>query len=86
MTIADVAGQSNPRAVGRNVDLLVDVGAVERERVEPRLALDDVAAVARIPDERVVAGAEQRGVVAAAADDRGRCRRRRSACRCRRRR
>ena len=35
----------------------------------PRLALDDVAAVARIPDERVVAVAEQGHVVAAAAVD-----------------
>ena len=56
-------------AVGRDVDLLVDVGAVEQQRVEAVLALDRVAAVARVPDERVVAGAEQRRVVAAAADD-----------------
>ena len=35
----------------------------------PRLALDRVAAVARIPDEGVVAGAEQGRVVAAPADD-----------------
>ena len=49
------------------VDILVDVGAVEQERVEARLALDHVAAVARVPDEHVVAGAQERHVVAAAA-------------------
>ena len=57
------------RAVGRDVDVLVDVGAVEQHRVGAGLALDDVAAVARVPDERVVAGAQQRHVVAAAAGD-----------------
>ena len=35
----------------------------------PGLTLDRVAAVARVPDERVVAGAEQGHVVAAPADD-----------------
>ena len=56
-------------AVGRDVDVLVDVGAVEQERVEAGLALDRVAAVARVPDEDVVAGAERGHVVAAPADD-----------------
>ena len=56
-------------AVGRDVDLLVDVGAVEQQRVDARLAVDRVAAVAGVPDERVVAGTEQGHVVAAAADD-----------------
>ena len=46
-----------------------DVGAVEEHRVEAVLALDGVAAVARVPDEGVVAGAHQRHVVAAAAVD-----------------
>ena len=46
------------------------VGAVEQHRVGAVLALDGVAAVARIPDERVVAGAEEREVVAAVAVDR----------------
>ena len=58
-----------PAAVGRDVDLLGDVGAVEEHRVVAGLALDGVAAVAGVPDERVVAGAQQRHVVAAAADD-----------------
>jgi hypothetical protein len=35
---------------------------VEVERVEAGLAVDRVIAVARIPDERVVAGAEERSV------------------------
>ena len=47
-----------------------DVGAVEEHRVDAGLALDGVAAVARIPDERVVAGAQERDVVAAVAVDR----------------
>ena len=61
---ADVAGESHPPAVGRDVDFLVDIGAVENERVVTGLALDRVAAVARVPDERVVARAEQGRVVA----------------------
>ena len=39
------------------------------QRVDAVLAFDDVAAVARIPDERVVAGAHDGYVVAAAAVD-----------------
>ena len=56
-------------AVGRDVDVLVDVGAVEEHRVVAGLALDDVAAVAGVPDEGVVAGAHEGHVVAASADD-----------------
>ena len=67
--VADVAEQPHPRAIGRDVDVLGDVGAVEHQRVGAGLALDGVAAVARVPDERVVAGAEQGHVVAAAAVD-----------------
>ena len=58
-----------PPAVGRDVDLLVDVGAVEEHRVGAVLALDGVAAVAGVPDEGVVAGAQEGRVVAAAAVD-----------------
>ena len=43
--------------------------AVEEHRVGAVLALDDVAAVARIPLEGVVAGAEEGGVVALVAVD-----------------
>ena len=66
--VADVAGQPQPAAVGRQVDVLVDVGAVELQRVVAALALDRVAAVAGVPHERVVAGA---------ADQARRCRDRR---------
>src|SRR6185312_3443764 len=41
--------------------------AVEHERVEAGLALDLVTAIAVVPDERIVAGAEGRHVVAVAA-------------------
>ena len=67
--VADVAEQPQPAAVGRQVDVLVDVGAVELQRVGAALALDHVAAVAGVPHERVVAGAQEGHVVAAAADD-----------------
>ena len=67
--VGDVAREPRAGAVGRDVDLLVDVGAVELQRVGAVLALDGVAAVARIPDEGVVAGAAEQGVVAAAAGD-----------------
>ena len=67
--VADVAGEADAAAVGREVDLLVDVGAVEEHRVGAVLALDGVAAVAGVPDEGVVAGADERRVVAAAAVD-----------------
>ena len=49
--------------------MLGDVGAVEVEPVEAVLALDGVVAVARIPLEDVVAGAEESDVVARAAVD-----------------
>src|SRR4051794_7017989 len=66
---ADVTGERGPRAVGGDLDLLGDIGAVEEERVGAVLTIDAVAAVARIPDERVIAGTEERGVGAAAAGD-----------------
>ena len=44
--------------------------AVEEHRVVPALPLDDVAAVTRVPDERIVAAAHERGVGAAVAVDR----------------
>ena len=46
-----------------------DVRAVEEHRVDAGLALDGVAAVARVPDEGVVAGAEEGDVVAPVAVD-----------------
>src|SRR5262245_65499031 len=65
----DVAGEQRMAAIGRNADDFADVGAAEVERVEPALAIDHVAAVARVPDEQVIAVAEERHVVALAADD-----------------
>ena len=79
--LAGVAEEPQPVAVRRQVDVLGDVGAVEAHRVGAGLALDRVAAVARIPDERVVTRAQQREVVAAVAVDRCRCRRRRATSR-----
>ena len=67
--VADVAEEADAAAVGRDVDVLVGVGAVEEHRVGAGLAFDGVAAVARVPDEGVVAGAQEGHVVAAAAVD-----------------
>jgi hypothetical protein len=66
---ADVAGEAHPPVVGRDADLLVDVGTVEDERIGAVLTVDNIGAVAGIPDERVVACAELRRIVAAAAND-----------------
>ena len=57
-------------AVRRQVDLLAAVGPVEHHCVVAVLASDGVAAVTRIPDEGVVAGAEECDVVATVAVDR----------------
>ncbi len=67
--VADIAGEPHVIAVRRDVDLLVDVGAIEQQRVGAGPTFDRVTAVARIPDERVVAGAQVRHVIAAAAGD-----------------
>ena len=64
------AEEAQAFTVRRQVDLLGDVGAVEQHRVGAGLALDGVAAVARIPDERVVAGAQERQVVPSVPVDR----------------
>ncbi len=61
--------RSRSRAVGGDVDFLADVGAVEQQRVDARLPIHSVAAVARIPDVGVVSSAEQGEVVATAAED-----------------
>jgi hypothetical protein len=47
----------------------VFIGAEEVERVEAGSALDRVITVARVPDERVVAGAEERRIGAFTADN-----------------
>src|SRR4029079_9483701 len=56
-------------AVGRDVDVLIDIGAVEQEGVVTRLPVDRVVAVAGIPDERVVAATQKGHVVSAPAED-----------------
>ena len=68
--LAGVAEEAQPVAVRGEVDLLCAGRAVEEHRVLSALPLDDVAAVAGIPDERVVAASEEGGVVAAVAVDR----------------
>ena len=67
---ADVAREEHPvAAADRDADLLAVGGALEDERVEAGIALDGIAAVARIPQEDVVAGAEEGGIGAAIAVD-----------------
>jgi hypothetical protein len=68
--VADVAEQPQAVAVGREGELLGRGCAVEAHRVGAVLALDHVAAVARIPDEQVVTRAQLSDVVAFVAVDR----------------
>ena len=49
--VRHVASEPQPSAVGRDVDPLARAAAVEDHPVGPRLAFDDVVAVARIPLE-----------------------------------
>src|SRR5690349_8937366 len=65
--VPDVTEQAHPRAIGRNVDVLVGVGAIELQPIVAALAFNDVAAIARVPDERVIAVAHEGNVVAEAA-------------------
>ena len=69
-TLAMSRVKSDASAVGGDVDVLGDVGAVEEQGVEAGLAFDHVVVVAGVPHEGVVAGAEQGDVVAVAAVDR----------------
>ena len=68
--VAGVAEELEPASVGGDVDLFGRCCAVEDHRVVAVLALEDVAAVARIPDERVVAGTHQSRIGPAVAVDR----------------
>src|SRR6266511_1288936 len=63
----DVAGEEHPPAVGRDVDVLGYVGAVEQQRVEAVLTFEGVVVVTRVPDERVVTRAHEGEVVAVVA-------------------
>ena len=67
--VAEVAREQHAAAVRRGGEDLAAGAAVEQHRVGAVLAFDDVAAVARIPLEHVVAGADQRNVVALLAVD-----------------
>ena len=67
--VAHVADELQMPAVRGQGDVLGRVGAVEDHRVGAVLALDGVAAVTGIPDERVVTTAEVGDVVALAADN-----------------
>ena len=67
--VADIAKQASAAAIGRDIDLLANVGAVEQQRIGAVLAFDDVAAIARIPLKRIVSGAEECGVTALIAVD-----------------
>ena len=69
VTLAISRKRAGRAAIGRDVDVLGDVGAVEQSVSKPAWPVDRVVVVARVPDERVVAGAHQRDVVAIAAVD-----------------
>ncbi len=69
VTLATSRVNSGASAVGGDVDVLVDVGAEEGQRVGAGLALDRVVAVAWIPLELVVTGAQVGNVVAVVAED-----------------
>ena len=57
------------RAVGRHRHLLVHVGTVELHRVTTALPLDGIAAITRVPRERVLATAEEGRIGTAASVD-----------------
>src|SRR5262249_56221875 len=65
----DVAGEAQALPVGAEVDLLRNVRAIEFQGVSAALAFHHVAPVARIPEEDVIALAEQGHVVASPAVD-----------------
>ncbi len=68
--IPEITHELEPVATCRQLDFLGRAGSVEDHRVVAGAAVERVAAVARIPDERVVAWAEIGLVVAAVAVDR----------------
>src|SRR4029434_3010043 len=66
---ADVAGEADAGAGGRDVEDFADVGAIEDHAVIAVLAFDRVVTVARVPLEGVVTGTEEHGIVALIAID-----------------
>ena len=64
VTLATSRVKRTRATVGRDVDALCDIGAVEVEPVQAVLALDHVAAVVRVPLEHIVARAEKSDIVA----------------------
>src|SRR5262249_29632842 len=64
---AEVAGEPDPTAVGRDVERLCQIRAVKGQRVPAAAPVHHVAAVAGTPYERVVAGAARQRVVASRA-------------------
>src|SRR6185295_4251782 len=54
----NIAGEQRVPALGGDVDGFVDIRTIEQERIGIIAAVDDIAAVARIPDEGIVAGAK----------------------------
>src|SRR3981189_1533712 len=68
--VAHIADQPQTRAVGGEVNLFAGVRAVELQGVRASLTLDDVTAIAWVPDEHIVAGTTEQDVIAATADQR----------------
>src|SRR5262249_60062322 len=68
--VGTVGGELGAAAVGEDVVVPGDVGAVEQQVVVAGGARDHIAAIAGVPHERIVAGTEEGHVVAATADDR----------------
>ena len=56
--VTDITEQPDVLTVGRDVDGLVGIGAVEHQRIGAGAAVDGVAAVAGVPDELVIAVAK----------------------------
>src|SRR5262245_22580813 len=67
--VCDVAEEGGALAVGRDIDILGDGGAVEQERVHAVLTFDRIVVITRVPDECVIARSHESDVVAVAAVD-----------------
>src|SRR5262249_34915698 len=65
--VGHVAEERGMRTIRRDRDVLGDIGAIELQYVAAPLAVNDIAAVARVPGEHVIAVAQQSRVVPGAA-------------------